>query len=390
MRDVTIPCFALEQGIASGIRRTLLTRRSWGEGDLRSARHDINGATPPPIATPLRGPLRASADGVTPGRSSRSAGRRESGHERGVHSGGHQLKVVEGECSNRTTSEKARVDGVGERSSHAAAESLRADTEGHALAACSPDEAHHSTPTRFSSALCPKSDSCSTPCEGTRHAEQQDGDAGADKQGADSTPAFHTPSASMVTGYIRARQRTPQTSLGPAKRVPLAERLPTTGHDPESAERVIAKSKGGVTGESGSVPQPRFSGTSPKNLKGKGLSARKERGLEDDNVATAVADVWALTEGLRRSAQIALNASSSSGYILFYFIFLLCPCDSTALTSFCARAEAQMTLPNQGQQARLHPASLARETPPPLMRWRTCNFLLAAWISCQGLQGAHD
>jgi hypothetical protein len=35
------------------------------------------------------------------------------------------------------------------------------------------------------------------------------------------------PSVSMVAGCIRARQRTPQTSLGPAKRVPVSERVPS-------------------------------------------------------------------------------------------------------------------------------------------------------------------
>jgi hypothetical protein len=35
--------------------------------------------------------------------------------------------------------------------------------------------------------------------------------------------------------------------------------------------------------------------------------------MEDYDMETAVADILALTEGLRRSAQMALNASSSSG-----------------------------------------------------------------------------
>jgi hypothetical protein len=55
------------------------------------------------------------------------------------------------------------------------------------------------------------------------------------------------------------------------------------------------------------VPQPQFSGSSPKNASG------ARAGMEEDDVETAVADIWALTEGLRRSAQIALNASHSSG-----------------------------------------------------------------------------
>jgi hypothetical protein len=140
------------------------------------------------------------------------------------------------------------------------------------------------------------------------------------------TPSVHTPSASVLTGCIRARQRTPLTSLGPAKRVLLSERIPledctNISRDLE-VDRALsrrhsdgnsgAEKDGWGAGEDDHVPLPKFSRSSPKGLElGGGLGALGGS-EDDDDVAMAAADVWALTEGLRRSAQIALNASNSS------------------------------------------------------------------------------
>ena len=128
--------------------------------------------------------------------------------------------------------------------------------------------------------------------------------------GGDGAAAMHTPSASVVKGYIRARRRTPQTSLGPAKRVPITD----AGRD--SSTRAHASVRAGDVdslradppavrcGDISGSPAvdrhscPPVSASSPKHSCG---------GERD------VADLWALTEGLRRSAQMALHASSSSG-----------------------------------------------------------------------------
>jgi len=308
------------------MRRALL-RRSWGEGDvLRSGRlGDFTSSTPPSIATPLRGPLRASAESAPPSRCCISAGCREARNDREIVSGKQQPRVVD---DGGIQGEKNDDNSFGELPFNAVSASPRHDGNCKTNTTSTPDRILPSTPTHGSqvprSTPADKPHECSTPCNSGPHAKASCVDGAAEKLCADSAPATHTPSASVATGYIRARQRTPQTSLGPAKRVPLSERLPSEGHDRASAPRCksaeeavgqIAQSRRSATFESGGggAPQPRISRTSPKSVAGKGPSARKEGGAQDDNVATAVADVWALTEGLRRSAQIALNASSSSG-----------------------------------------------------------------------------
>ena len=140
------------------------------------------------------------------------------------------------------------------------------------------------------------------------------------------TPSVHTPSASVLTGCIRARQRTPLTSLGPAKRVLLSERIPLEDCTNISRDLEVdsalsrrhsdgnsgAEKDGWGAGEDDQVPLPKFSRSSPKGLELGGGFGALGGSEDDDDVAMAAADVWALTEGLRRSAQIALNASNSS------------------------------------------------------------------------------
>ena len=130
--------------------------------------------------------------------------------------------------------------------------------------------------------------------------------------GGDGAAAMHTPSASVVKGYIRARRRTPQTSLGPAKRVPIADAARDSLVGPRVSASVRAGDVDSLRAEPPAVRCGDIGGSPVVDrhscLPVSASSPKHSCGGERD-----VADLWALTEGLRRSAQMALHASSSSG-----------------------------------------------------------------------------
>ena len=295
----------------------LLTRRSWGEGDVvRSGRQDIPNNTPS-SATPLRGPMRASADSMTLSSScGLSEKRRVQQKDQGFSSKQQWYKVEDEERERYDEENRIGNDGDEELSEEAAASSTvpipLVDTVDMS------DVIAFRTPTRATSITPAKSNIAG---ESTDSSKSKRACAGGCM-----TPSVHTPSASVLTGCIRARQRTPLTSLGPAKRVLLSERIPledctNISRDLEADSALSrrhsdgnsgAEKDGWGAGEDDHVPLPKFSRSSPKGLELGGGFGALGGSEDDDDVAMAAADVWALTEGLRRSAQIALNASNSS------------------------------------------------------------------------------
>ena len=287
---------------------------------MRISRQEPSAISPATsAATPLRGPMRGSADSITPSRTCNRSGENRESHQkedmlniqrRQMNSGmqrgwGHadEENSADDDCSV----EMSVAAAVPQRRGYVQDDTCtRSDVDAHTTPKRS---------TQTTSSTTPGSPSFSTPalkiCSSTDENRSGEGDA--------SAPQLRTPSVSVMTGCIRARQRTPQRSLGPAQRVPLPERLPQNCHaastrDAPASEATCAwmerRGSGGDMPEraswEGQVPQPKFSTTSPKSVGGGPM-------MEDYDMETAVADILALTEGLRRSAQMALNASSSSG-----------------------------------------------------------------------------
>jgi len=281
--------------------------------------------------------MRASADSITPSRSFNTPGTLKDEYADASLGGGERRRygVQNSQCEGRESNQEECCADNDSDDELPAAHAANATVEtvvaaqrtqvGNTQHSGMPtDSSNHITPTRM---LATNNVSLATPGKPSIFSSPGEG-ASSSKgraRGSGEIPsAMHTPST-VMTGYIRARQRTPQTSLGPAKRVPLSERLPlqNSTSQPCDLDTDGALRRRSSTGRcSGSesysfpndnhVPQPQYSGSSPKGV---GVAGAKggARGEEDDDVATAVADVLALTEGLRRSAQIALNASSSSG-----------------------------------------------------------------------------
>lgn len=293
--------------------RLLLTRRSWGEGDVvRSGRQDIPNNTPS-SATPLRGPMRASADSMTLSSScGLSEKRRVQQKDQGISSKQQWCKV-DGEQRERYDEEN-RIGNDGDEELSEEAETSSAVRIPSVDTVDMSDVIAFRTPTRATNI---------TPAKSNIAGESTDSSK---SKGGCMTPSVHTPSASVLTGCIRARQRTPLTSLGPAKRVLLSERIPLEDCTNISRDLEVdsalsrrhsdgnsgAEKDGWGAGEDDHVPLPKFSRSSPKGLELGGGFGALGGSEDDDDVAMAAADVWALTEGLRRSAQIALNASNSS------------------------------------------------------------------------------
>ncbi len=315
-----------KQGIVGGMRRTLLSRRSWGEGDgLCTSRQEMYAsAVTTSAATPLRGPMRASADSTTPSQPyRRSGGTHERNETEDVLGSSERGQVRTGVRGRRVhAGEENSADGDCSVEISAAAVVLQRRQFTHDDNGAHDDPDADATPHRRTgaSSSTPGKPSCSTPPREIRSSK----DSGRGAEGDASTHLQRTPSASVMTGCIRAHQRTPQRSLGPAQRIPLSQRLkqdePAASARDTPASEVMCSWKesrrsGGHVQKQASwegcddsqVLQPQFSGFSPKNASG------GRAGMEEDDVETAVADIWALTEGLRRSAQRALNASHSSG-----------------------------------------------------------------------------
>ena len=300
-----------EKAISQRLCRTPLTRRSWGEEDgLRPSGSFVSGY----LATPRRGPLRGSVERMTPSASnghglawSASVEQRESNHGRC----GDGIPVRGWEGEGQTVEEGARLVRAQRVSM---AEDAGAAPPDASTTPAGDEEGRHSERLALLEALAHM-----TPVRCSNHGDfgggsgvQTDsaGAGGCRVVGGDGAAAMHTPSASVVKGYIRARRRTPQTSLGPAKRVPITDAArdsSTRAHasvragDVDSLRAEPPAVRCGDISGSPAVDRhscPPVSASSPKHSCG---------GERD------VADLWALTEGLRRSAQMALHASSSSG-----------------------------------------------------------------------------
>ena len=299
----------------------MLTGRSWGEGDgLRTSRQETSAISPATsVATPLRGPMRGSADSITPIRTCNRSGENRESHQKEDVLNIQQRQLnpgMQGGWGHADEETSADNDSSVEISVAAAVPQRKRYVQDDTCTRAGADA--HTTPKRSThtpSSTTPGSPSFSSPalkiCSSKDEDRSGEGDA--------SAPQLRTPSVSVMTGCIRARQRTPQRSLGPAQRVPLSERLPqncpaASTRDAPSSEATCTwmerRGSGGDMPEraswEGQVPQPKFSTTSPKSVGGGPM-------MEDYDMETAVADILALTEGLRRSAQMALNASSSSG-----------------------------------------------------------------------------
>ena len=303
-----------EKAISQRLCRTPLTRRSWGEGDgLRPSGSFVSGY----LATPRRGPLRGSVERMTPSAStghglawSASVEQRESNH--GRCGDGMPVRGWEGE--GQKEEEGARL--VGAQTVSMTEDAGAAPPPDASTPPAGDEEGRHSERLALLEALAHM-----TPVRSSNHGNvgggggaQTDsaGAGGCRVVGGDGAAAMHTPSASVVKGYIRARRRTPQTSLGPAKRVPIADAARDSLVGPRVSASVRAGDVDSLRAEPPAVRCGDIGGSPVVDrhscLPVSASSPKHSCGGERD-----VADLWALTEGLRRSAQMALHASSSSG-----------------------------------------------------------------------------